>query len=229
MAKRQITGVAYDQLNLLRTLSDELKLPLLQIARQAELAAEPDIETTATNALRLIDGYLLVASLEQQPRLDVCPVSVTALLYEVEQDLYDLAKLYDTELVIAVQGSVGQVMAHPAALRASLVGLVYTLMTGGLKGRHQVITLWARHDQQHVIAGVLSNYAQLSSDDLQAARQLYGHAQRPAGGITQNSGAGLYIADALCEAMDTPLTVIKTGHRTGLVTRLQPSQQLALL
>lgn len=224
MAKQQTSGV-----DLWRSLADELKLPLLQIARAAELEDQPAIETTATNALKLIDGYLLISALGEQQHLDLQPVSVSAMLYNVEQDLNELAKLYDTELTIKVQGAPGQAMAHAHALRASLTGLAYTFLTGGLKGRHQVVTLWARQEHDGVTAGVLSNYAQLSSEDLQAARQLFGRARRPAGGVTQNSGVGLYIADALCTAMETSLRVVKTGRQTGMAVTLLPSQQLALL
>lgn len=229
MTKRQITGVEHDQLHLLRSLADELKLPLLQIARAAELQKQLDIETTATNALRLIDGYMLVTKLGMQQQLDLSPVSVSAMLYEVAQDLGKLAKLYDTDLTIRVIGSPGRVMAHSAALRAGLIGLAYTLMTGGMKAPHQVVTMWARQDKTGVSAGVLSNYAQLSHDDLVAARRLYGRALQPAGGITQNSGAGLYIADNLFAAMNTSLRVIKAEQQTGIVATLIPSQQLALL
>lgn len=228
---QQITGV-----ELLRSLADELKLPLLQIARTAELAAADrpakelrTIEVAAENALRLIDGYLLVTALETQAQLDLAPVSVTATMYDVAQDLYQLSKLYDTDITIKVKGGVGQVMAHRAGLQAALTSLAYTFLTGGIKGRQQTITLLAQHTKTGITAGVLSSNATLSADDLQSARQLYGKAGQPAGGITQNSGLGLYVADNLFSAMDSPLRVIKSGRKTGIAGTLLPSQQLALL
>lgn len=231
MIERQITGV-----ELLRSLADELKLPLLQIARTAELAetGQPAgrlrvIETTAANAMRLIDGYLLVTALGEQPQLDLAPVSVTATLYDVAQDLYELSKLYDTGIDIKVKGSVGQVMAHAEGLRTAIASLAYTLLTGGLKGQKQTITLLASRGKQGITAGVVSSYAQVTSEDLQAARELYGKASQPAGGITQNSGVGLYLADNLFSAMESPLRVIKSGRKTGLAATLTLSQQLALL
>lgn len=239
MVERQITGVVSGNdasVDLLRALADELKLPLVQIARAAELAelGSPKkqlrtIETAANNALRLIDGYLLVTTLGAQQQLAVGPVSVTATLYDVAQDLYQLSKLYDADINIKVQGGVGQVMAHAGALRAALASLAYTFLTGGLKGRQQAITLLAQHTKQGITAGVLSNYAHLSTEDLQQARDLYGKARQPAGGITQNSGVGLYVADNLFTAMDSPLRVIKLGRKSGIAASLLPSQQLALL
>ncbi len=229
--ERQITGV-----ELWRSLADELKLPLVQIARSAELAelSQPanqlrTIETTAANALRLIDGYLLVTSLGKQGQLDLAPVSVTATLYDVAQDLYELSQLYDTSIDIRVHGSTGQAMAHGAGLKAALNSLAYTFLTGGPKGRSQTLTLVAQQTKEGITAGVLSDVAHVTAEDLQQARQLYGRADQPAGGFTQNSGVGLYLADHLFAAMESPLKVLKFGRKTGLAAVMMPSHQLALL
>lgn len=231
MSNGHETGV-----ELWKALADELKLPLTQIARAAELAelGKPadqlhTIETTAANALRLIDSYLLVTSLGRQQHLDLSPVSLTATLYDVAQDLYELSKLYDTTIDIKVKGSVGQAMTHAAGLRAALTSLAYTFITGGLKGRKQTITLLAQNNREGMTAGVLSNSTHLGTDDLQLARELYGKALQPAGGLTQNSGLGLYLADNLFAAMESPLRVVKAGRRTGLAGVLPASQQLVLL
>jgi len=222
-------------MELWQALADELKLPLVQIARSAELgeseAAEQQlqiIETTAGSALRLIDNYMLVSGLGKQ-QLELIPVSATATLYEVAEDLRSLARLYDTQIDIEVQGATGQVMAHAEGLRAALTSLAYTFITGGLKARRQKLTLLVQPTKEGVNTGVVSAAAHLTSEDLQIARQLYGRAQQPASGLTQNSGVGLYLADNLFTAMESPLKVIRTGRKTGLVATLLPSHQLALL
>lgn len=236
MIERQFSGVDSGS-DLLRALADELKLPLMQIARTAELTETNTehqqelhiIETTASNALRLIDGYMLSTALSRQTQLDLVPLSVTATLYDVAQDLYKLSKLYDTTIDIKVKGGVGQVMANGPALRAGLDSLAYTLLSGGISGRKQTITLIAKHTKSGILAGVLGSHAFITADDLQSARVLYGRARQPAGGITQNSGVGLYIADNLFSAMETTLRVIKSGRDSGLAANLTLSRQLALL
>ena len=72
---------------LMRALAEELKLPLMQISRSAELGQLDSgnnlqiIETTASNALRLLDGYILTTQLMgEQQQLEIEPVSVTAVL-----------------------------------------------------------------------------------------------------------------------------------------------------
>lgn len=235
MIERHSTGVD-SGVDLLRALADELKLPLTQIARVAELAEinkiQPQlniIETTASNALRLIDGYMLATALGSQAQLDLVPVSVTATLYDVAQDLYKLSKLYDATIDIRVKGGVGQVMANGPALRAGLDSLAYTLLSGGIGGQKRTITLLAKHTKNGTMAGVLGSHAFVTAEDLQSARELYGRAHQPAGGITQNSGVGLFIADTLFSAMETKLRVIKSGRDAGLAVNLSISRQLALL
>lgn len=215
--------------NLWRALADELKLPLVQIARSAELGEVRTIQIAADNALKLIDSYLLVTGLSRQQQLALQPVSLTATLYDVSQDLHDLSNLYDTRVDIRVKGSPGRVMAHPVGLKAALTSLAYTMLTGGLKSREQTITLLAESHNGLVTAGVISSSAHLNREALDQARQLFGRAKQPAGAVTQNSGVGLYMADNLFSAMQAPLKTIKSGRQTGLATDLVLSQQLALL
>ena len=87
MAKRQnkATGGQGD-IRLLQALAEQIKLPLLQIARQAELAKmgnDPhahldSMELTADTALRLIDNYLLSTRLTQE-NIHLEPVSFSSI------------------------------------------------------------------------------------------------------------------------------------------------------
>ncbi len=230
MSEPQITGV-----DLWKSLADELKLPLTQIARLAELAESQDttenlqsIEIAANSGLKLIDSYLLITS-SPQLQLPLTPVSVTAILYDVAQELYDLSKLYDSRLDIKVTGSMPQVMANESGLKAALLALAYTFLTGGLRRPKQSLTLIAKSSEEGIDTGVVSPTANVSAEDLQVARKLFGQARQPASGFTQNSGVGIYIADSLLAGMEAPLRAIKSGRQTGLAATLLPSQQLALL
>lgn len=74
---------------LILSLAEELKLPLLQIARRAELTkmtGESDDETiavAANNAICLIDNYITGVKLAINPdNLNYETVSVSSVLYE---------------------------------------------------------------------------------------------------------------------------------------------------
>lgn len=220
---------------LMRALAEELKLPLMQISRSAELGQLDGgdnlqtIETTASNALRLLDGYILTTQLMgEQQQLEIEPVSVTAVLYDTAQDLYKLSRLYDTKLDIRVNGKCGQVMSNARALRAALASIAYTFVSSGISSKQQIM-LTASKSNRGVITGVSSDNCQFSAQELQLARKLYGNARQPAKTMTSNSGAGVYLADRLFEAMESRL---KFGHyrgNVGLFAWLMASQQLTLL
>ena len=92
---------------LLLNVAEELKLPLLQIARQAEqllAGAETDpavIRATAENALRLVDNYALGVRMQlEAASLKPEPVSVSSVLYDAGQQLDGLARNYGVEAEI---------------------------------------------------------------------------------------------------------------------------------
>ena len=97
-------------------MAEELKLPLQYIARQAELrtmqlqavqkdaisstmhssgtqACLKDILTSADMSLQLLDSYLLSLRLSLDPaiKLELEPVSVSAVLYDTASQLQDVA------------------------------------------------------------------------------------------------------------------------------------------
>src|SRR4051794_10664298 len=90
---------------LLLGVAEQLKLPLLQIARQAEYgeglgqADLHSIRTTADAALRLLDNYALGVRLSLEPQqLEREAVSVSSVLYDSGQQLDAFAKNYGIEL-----------------------------------------------------------------------------------------------------------------------------------
>ncbi len=221
----------------MRALVEELRLPLLQIARKSELAriqGSPvqlmDIETTADAALRLIDGYLFSTQvLLGQQQLNLEPVSVSAAMYDTAQYLKNMAKLYDCNIDIDVRSKSGLVMAHPQGLQAALTSLAYTFINANTEGKKQRIVLSAHKTAHGIAAGVLTTNTELAKDSLNNARQLFGNARRPMGSFTHNNGAGIFVADSLFGAMSTSLKVTKQKSSAGLTALLLPSHQLALL
>ena len=96
---------------LLRSIAEQLKVPLTAISRQVELDALVRRESSdlhsisvhAATALHLVDSYLLGLQLHaSQTELTLEPVSVSSLLTEAAHDLHGLAKQYDTDLELHI-------------------------------------------------------------------------------------------------------------------------------
>jgi hypothetical protein len=225
---------------LLLSVAEELKLPLLQIARQAELATLADnaaglkqIQTTADMALRLVDNYVLGArlALEEQYRFEMEPVSVSSVLYDTGQQLSSMAKMYGIELELNVGGRFGPVMAHRQGLQSALISLGHALIEAlpAIGDKHQRLQLAAHRCRYGIVTGVYSDVEQLTTDALRQGKRLNGHARQPLATLTHTSGAGVFVADAILQAMDSELTVSRHHKLYGLGAVLKPNPQLQLV
>lgn len=224
---------------LLLSVAEELKLPLLQIARQAEqgrLAGQTDlplIQTTADAALRLLDNYALGVrlALEPQESLALEPVSVSSVLYDTGQQLDALAKSYGVSLELSVTGRYGPVLAHRQGLQAALASLGAALIEAlPAQETTQLKLRLATHRSRYgIVAGLYADTKQLSREALQQGRKLQRHSRQPFTNLTHTSGAGIFVADAILHAMDLSLKPSRHHNLYGLGTVLQPNNQLQLV
>src|SRR5487761_1344930 len=108
-------------------LAEELKSPLLRIARQTELLVAsgehaPEslrgMQMNADMPLQLLDSYLLSLHLTREPDalFTVQPVSVGAVLHEARGRLADVPREYDVALELNIGGRYEPVMANARAL-----------------------------------------------------------------------------------------------------------------
>ncbi len=223
---------------LLLALAEQLKVPLLQIARQAELsrlkqrvpAGLADIESTADSAIRLIDGYLLGMQLSiGQMSLHLEPVSVASVLDEAAHNLEGFASRHQISLQLDLSGRYEPVMAHRQAFLTAVtcLGYVFVEAESQQEESSRMLTL-AAHRTNHggIAAGVFAGSGNLSAGMYRRARQLYGRARQPLHTVTASTGAGIFVADTIFSAMATNLRVAHHHRLSGLAASLQPSRQL---
>jgi hypothetical protein len=220
---------------LLRSVAEQLKLPLTTIARQAELGQLSGnselvdlaaVRTQATAAMVLVDCYLLGLQLVQsQEMLALEPVSVSSLLVETAHELDAFAKQYDTGLDLRIAGKYEPVMAHRNGLKSALLALGYALLEGYPQPGSRLML--AVHRTPHgIVTGLYGDYEALSAAHWRKALALQGKAPQPFGALCNGNGAGLFVAETILRAMETRLRVGRHLKQQGLATTLQPSQQL---
>ncbi len=227
-----------EKTHLLQSIAEQLRVPLTVIARQAEasqLVSTPSFNTAeliksqANAALALVDNYLLgLQLLAGQGELALTPVSVASTLVDVAHILQDFARQYDVGIDLAIAGRYEPVMAHGQALRAALVSLGFALVeavSASQRTSHRRLLLAVHRTRGGIVAG-LYGQLQLSSVDWRRARSLEGTAHQPLQSMLSSSAAGLFVADALGQAMAAPLQVGRHARNTGLAMTLLPSQQL---
>ncbi|HEY5442043.1 MAG TPA: hypothetical protein VIJ68_00720 [Candidatus Saccharimonadales bacterium] len=236
MAEGSISPILSQQL--LLSVAEELKLPLLQIAREAErgeLGGTPDfagIRTTADSALRLLDNYALGVRLSLEPA-ELAPesVSVASILYDTGQQLDSLAKSYGVALELNIAGRYGPVLAHRQGLQAALVSLGASLIEAlpAQDGSRLKLQLATHRSRYGIVAGLYAETKQLTNEALRRGRSLQRHSRQPLLNFTHSSGAGIFVADTILHAMRLNLTASRHHRLYGLGTVLQPSQQIQLV
>lgn len=220
-------------------LAEELKLPLLQIARLSEDAQNESsqesleaIGLTVQSAQKLVDGLLLSLKLytTEQPQLQ--PVGLGAVLQDTAHSLSAYAAQRNCRLQLHLGPRSPIVVADPVVLRAAMVSLGLMYIDAG---SHQdqdgptVITLAAHRSRWGMVTGLYSEQSGLSTELYRRARQLFGQADRPLSQFTSGSGAGAVIADVLLQTMSSHLHVSHHQKQSGLAATLLPSQQLNLV
>lgn len=225
---------------LLHAVAEELKLPLLHIARSAELARLTgnsleetlrNVQMSADSALELVDSYMLGIELaDEQQSLVLEPVSASSILYDTVQDLQDIAKRYNVELELDINGSYGPVMAHRDGLKAALFSLGAAFIEGQpLSSHHRVITIAAHRVKTGIMAGIYGD-SLVSPEQLRSAYKLYSQQVRqPFSQLSANSLAGVFVARSILQAMAADLKAVRYHKQVGLAALLQPSRQLLLV
>lgn len=226
--------------SLLRSVAEQLKLPLTIIARQVELDRQTSphdvgksaqfLQVQVDAALSLVDCYLLGLRLaEEQTSLALEPVSLAATLTDTTHELYKLAKQYDVNLELEIAGRYEPVMAHAAGLKAALVSLGYGLVEAQAAhvGKRR-LRLAVHRTPRGVVAGLYGGEDLLRAADWRRALATMSQA-RQATALSTGSGAGLFVAEAILQAMDTHLRVGRYHRQSGLAATFRPSRQLQLI
>lgn len=213
---------------LLAAVAEQLKMPLMQIARNVELADQASLgeaSLAAERGLKLIDSYLLAT---QQQSLELEPVSVSSVLYDVMDDLSQLASRHHCELQLSVSGKYGPVMANAPALEAALVSLGQAFISTPTEANKSSLTFAVYKHNRGLVTGIFGDQS-FGADVFRRALQLYGRARQPLPAVSASSGAGVYVADSLFQSMSTKLRVAHHQKLSGLAATFLPSKQLQLI
>lgn len=217
---------------LFTALAEQLKIPLLQIVRLSEITSGsslPRISTISEQALRLVDAFVQSRD-QQQMKLNVEPVNTSAVLYDVAQALYPLAKQFDFVVEIDQQGRSVPVMAHRQSLKTMLTLLGTSFIESGSEEENTTrhLILGTHRSARGTVVGAFSPQVKFSQNALEITRQLHGLATQSIPLLGQAGGAGLAIADKLSEQIHAPLRAYRHRSLIGIGSLLSSSHQLQL-
>lgn len=226
---------------LLRSIAEQIKLPLMYIARQAEFSRGEEtvpresfdvMHANADMALRLVDSYILGLDLaKRQMELELEPVPLSAVLYDVAHDLTPIAKQHNTDIELVLSGKHGQVMAHSQGLVAALysLGSVLSEACSEDKSRGR-LRIAAHRSAKGIVTGMYIDGAPSLQTTMYQARRLRSqHTRQPFTALCASGGAGIFVADVILASMNARLRAGRYHGKNGLAITLQPSKQLQLV
>ncbi len=226
---------------LLLSIAEQMKLPLLQIARQAELVNLSrdlkdisGIQALATNALQLLDAYSLSLQLKNNAGFELAPetTSVASVLYDANRQLQALARMYNVQLELNIGGRFEPVLAHRKGLESAIIGLASAFietLPAQVNGGDLKLQLATHRCRYGIVAGVYADMPGLRSEALNRGRKLYGRSRQPMVDVSHTSGAGIFVADAIFKAMSLKLHASRHRRLYGLGVVLKTSSQLSLV
>ncbi len=226
---------------LFSSLAEQVKLPFVQISHATELlraeqaknnpgALLDTISMASQAALNLIDGYLLSVRLQQEQNLILEPVPLSSVMYDAAHTLAAFGKAHDCEVDLELHGKYGPVMGRREIIESALTALGYSFIEASSAGAVRTkITLVLRRTIHGLNAGIFSANDTLSSALFKHAKALQGLVRQPLSDFSAGSGAGVFVADALFAALDSPMRVSRFKSERGLASTLMPSRQLSLV
>jgi hypothetical protein len=214
---------------ILSALAEELKLPLLQIARTSELLGTIDIQHTAEMALKLIDGYVLGLHNQSQSTLELEPVTLSSVLFDTAIALEPIAKRQGYEIRIDVGQKLGPVMGNRQSLHTAFTVLGYELMQTPTEVSKSVITFASHRSKAGYVAGIFTDNSLLTTDAYRRAKSLAGTTRQALPASSASNGAGVLIAESLLQSLASSFKIARHQKQTGLAATLSPSQQLSFV
>ncbi len=236
----QNSGANNQQALLFTALAEQVKTPLIQIRHAAELSSSQtttqehqrlidSITLAAESALGLIDSYNLSIAMQREQRFQLEPVPLSSVLYDTASRLESYAKAYGCNLELSVKGKHVPVMARKDVVEAALLSMGFSFIEASSGSKNRTITLSLSRNSQGISTGIFSGLEGLNKNLLKQARVLQGRARQPFKDLVVGSGAGIFVADALFNSIDSAMRVARLNKLHGLAVTLIPSRQLSLV
>ena len=225
--------------HLLKIIIEQLKLPLLHIARQTEQAKYGtlvdyiDINSIAEMSLKMIDGFMLSREENTQTSLQLEPVSLSSALNNAANNIEGLAKLYGCSVELHLAGKYAPIMSQKDKLEAAFTMLGYSYIEASKNNENsnlkRRIILSGHKTSKGLVAGIFSPQLIVNNGSFIKSMNSLKATKQAMPGITQSTGAGIIIANSILNDLTTKLRVAHYRKISGMAATLIPSHQLQLV
>ncbi len=239
MGRTNKTNVSTTNVDLLRVVANELKLPLTNIQATSSLLSEDKYSNeevseqhqrlviSSEQAIEMIDAILLAGRVQtKQTSLNLSPVSAAAMAREVAADLKNLALRYDRSIYIQVTDELSPVSANSNAVKSCLRAMLDNIIRSS---RSEVIEILVHQRLDTVIMTFRDHGESIGSQTVSKILKNLGKSTQPAKSLPSSSGLSVYVSTILMEAMGGKMDAYSIDDRRSITFTLKKSQQLTLL
>ena len=234
--KRTVTSSNVD---LLRVVANELKLPLTNIHATSSMLVDSNYSgleakeqqkrllMSSEQAIDLVDALLLAGRVQSsQLSLELSPVSASSVARDVAQDMKELAARYDKAIRVQASQGLGPVSANRQALGASLKTMLDSIVRSS---RSEVIEILVHKRLDKVIVSLKDRGDPITNQTVSAVLRDLGKSVQPAKSLPTSSGLSIYVSTVLMEAMNGSVDAYSRDDRRTVTFSLSRSKQLTLL
>ena len=235
----QLNEYSLSQLDLLRIVGYEIKLPLTHIANAASMLAAGSydgeemigqhalLEQTSRRMIQLVDGILFASQVQtEQLALTPAPTNIASIAYRAVQELHPIAGLYGKRLKLTITTELSPAAVDRVALHHSLYGLLDLLIR---TSQTEEIELLVHHQTDSVMVSLRSYGPRFSLSAVRKSLRHMGVATQPIRHIPNSSGMALFVADALTRAMGGNFLINQSAGRRTIAIKVPLSAQLTLI
>lgn len=223
-------------------LSEQLSQIFLKITRLSEAIPFQDeatarqqwsiIRDLSESAMQLTEAYSLNARLQKQTAsIELEPLTVSSVLYDVAQELVPLARRYGVGIRLDDLPRLQPVIADRYILHAALVSLgqVFIAAQSEREKTDHPLTFAAHRGRYGTVSGLYVEQGSLTTDIFRRAERTQDTARQPLTRFVSGSAAGVFVANELLSSLDTKLHVARFRGMSGLAVTLPGCSQLQLV
>lgn len=238
--KQGVVQLSTRELDLLRVVAQELKVPLQHIAVTSSMLADGDIapanmqhthaelELMTRRMIQIVDSVLYAGHVEtHQLALDMQPTNIASVAHRVVNELRAIADMYGVRLRLTMSRSLSPAAVDPVAVRHALYGLIDTFIRAAEVD--YTITVNIKQQPDGITISVYSEGRGFSLAAIRESLATMHATPQPFKHQPNTTGMSFFVADTLSDAMagSFKISSLRTGRRLSLVFPM--SRQLELM
>lgn len=226
---------------LLKSVAEELRLPLVQISRLSESKNDDKqtiignlkiIESSADLALQLLESYILGLDYNDgQKQIELSPITMGAVFNDVAHQVHKIANQNNCDIELEIKNT-HPIMGNYEAIKLAFINIANSILvstdTNEIKERRSM-TLSVFSKGPKNFAGIYTNNLNITRSSWERSLLMFEKSRQKMPNFSANNCSGFYVAHNILETMSSTLIPSKHNGMRGLAADFKLSHQMQLV